>query len=229
MNHGISGFFSERRRFERRLSIFTAGVALALLTAQLLVLFPPLRRTVAHTLRDDLSRWGFEGPDQMVRRIILTANGPGGTVRQPAVTYVPRAALRGGSTPRKAHAAQPVPDPRRRGVGPGDSPQDLLTLARSMYHEAPVVQSEDLVIERLVKPDYPEDARDHNIEGRVALVALVDTTGSVQRVDLMSSNGERLLEAAAADAVRQCRFRPYRKNGHVTEVYAVFRFAFTLY
>ena len=40
---------------------------------------------------------------------------------------------------------------------------------------------------------------------------------------------ERQLEVAAEKAVRQCRFRPYRVNGKLSEVYAVFRFSFRIY
>jgi TonB family protein len=122
-----------------------------------------------------------------------------------------------------------IPETRPHRLGVGDSEQDLLARAREIYRHAPVVQSEDLIIERLVKPEYPEDAKNRNIEGHVALVALVDTAGEVVSVDLMGSTGERQLEKAATEAVWQCRFRPYKVAGEVHEVYAVFRFAFRIY
>ena len=37
------------------------------------------------------------------------------------------------------------------------------------------------------------------------------------------------LDHASRDAVMQCRFRPYRRDGENREVYAVFRFAFRIY
>ena len=231
MVHGTAGFFRERARFERRLSLFCAGVALAFLGFQILLELPRLRAALArHVPVLDPRRWGFEGPEQYVRRIELRSSGTGGDPRTPLITWVPRQAIKGGSPPlRPSTSPRAVPEPRRPRIGPGESVQDLLTRARSLYREAPVVQSEDLVIERLVKPAYPEDARQRDIEGRVAIVALVDTTGRVVRVDLMKSSGEGQLDRAATDAVWKCRFRPYRLGGRLQEVYAMFRFAFRIY
>ena len=89
--------------------------------------------------------------------------------------------------------------------------------------------SEELVIERLVNPEYPEEARAKGIEGPVVLVAHVSETGSVIGVEVMESDGERQLELAAAAAVWQCRFRPYQTEGRAQDVYAVFHFRFRLY
>ena len=68
-----------------------------------------------------------------------------------------------------------------------------------------------------------------DIEGLVALGAVVDTTGQVRRVDLMSSPGDRELEEAAIAAARKYRFRPYRVADRVTEAYAIIRFNFRIY
>jgi TonB family protein len=231
MVHGTSTYFVERARFERRVSLMMATVAVAFLGAQLLLMLPPVRASLArHVPVLDPRRWGFEGPNQYVRRIVLQSSGSGGSVRTPIVTYVPHQALKGGhSAKRTSTSPSAVPEIRRPRVGPGDSPADLLTRARSLYREAPVVQSEDLVIEHLVRPVYPEGARDHNIEGRVAVVALVDTFGTVVNVDLLKGSGESQLDRAAAAAVWKCRFRPYSERGRLQEVYAVFRFAFRIY
>ena len=45
----------------------------------------------------------------------------------------------------------------------------------------------------------------------------------------MTGSGALQLDRAAEQAVRQCRFRPYRVAGEAREVYAVFRFAFRIY
>ena len=45
----------------------------------------------------------------------------------------------------------------------------------------------------------------------------------------MAASGEDLLDRAATDAVKQCKFRPYRVEGAAREVYAVFRFSFRIY
>ena len=230
MVHGSSAYFEERARFERRVSLMTACVALAALSVQIVLFLPYLRARIAHDLPFlDPKRWGFEGRDQYVKRIVLESSGNAGSQRTPVVTYIPREAMRGGARRERRLDRRATPEPRRIGLGPGESAQDLLTRARQLYREAPVVQSEDLVIERLVRPTYPEDARQRNIEGRVAVVALVDTTGQVVRVDLMNSSGEALLDHAATDAVWSCRFRPYQHQGRVQEVYAMFRFSFRIY
>ena len=105
-----------------------------------------------------------------------------------------------------------------------------MALARITYGgSGPVMRSEDFIVERMVKPEYPEGPLERNSEGLVALGAVVDTTGAVTRVDLVSSPGDRELEAVAIAAARQCRFRPYRVAGRATEAYAIIRFDFKIY
>ena len=226
MLHGIRQYYVELARFERRLSLTSIGVAVALLGGLWLAIQPGVRRH----LPIDAERFGFEGRDRYVRRIILESTGPLNPNTGRELNMVRQQAVKGGAAKsRPSRSPQAIPETRPRRIGPGDSAEDLLAHARAIYRSAPVIQSENLIIEVLVKPQYPEDARARNIEGKVALVALVDTAGSVARVDLMASTGERQLERAATEAVWQCRFRPYRVDGEVREVYAVFRFAFRIY
>ncbi|MBI5710575.1 MAG: energy transducer TonB [Candidatus Eisenbacteria bacterium] len=234
MQHGTEEYYLERARFVRRVSLSTLAVSVVFLALQLALLLPALRAPFSRALRAgplNPKRFGFEGPEQYVRRIILEASGPAG--RNPGrttITFLSRQATKGGR--RQAESSSDPharPDPRRIRTGEGESAEELLARARILYGgSAPVMQSEDLIIERLVRPAYPEDARDQGIEGRIALVARVDTTGAVVQVDLMSSDGQRLLEQAATTAVWQCRFRPYRVAGKLEEVYAVFRFNFRI-
>ena len=226
MRYGSEQHFAEIARFERRLSLMMAGVAVVLLGVLVLASQPALRRHFPLVAQ----RFGFEGRDRYVQRILLETLGPLRLDAGHEMALVRQQAVRGGIRTRP-HSHEPLaqPETRARRPGPGESSEDLLTRAREIYRSAPVVQSEDLVIERLVKPQYPEDARSRNIEGKVAVVALVDTTGSVAQVDVIGSTGERQLEKAATEAVWQCRFRPYRVNGEVQQVYAMFRFAFRIY
>ena len=227
MLHGIHSYYAERARFERRTSLAILVVALVLLGGEWLLGYPPVRKRVAVI---DPQRFGFEGPERYVRRILLESLGPLRLDTGREMTMVRQQAMKGGSQGAPRATADPAePETRPRRAGMGDSPEDLVAMARSIYRSAPVVQSEDLVIERLVKPTYPEEARSHDIEGKVALIALVDTTGHVASVDIMASTGERQLEKAATEAVWQCLFRPYRVKGEVREVYAVFRFSFRIY
>jgi TonB family protein len=66
-----------------------------------------------------------------------------------------------------------------------------------------------------VEPTYPEDAQHQRIEGVVKLRAIIARDGSVQDVDQMS--GPPLLVAAAANTVRQWRYKPTSLDGQPIE------------
>jgi len=227
MAHGIDSFFAERARNARRLSLLSAALGLGVLASLGLGRLPPVRRIL-----DDPTRFGFEGPEQYVKRITLE-NLPGRaqTLRNLG-DVLERSSRRGGSrTPAASKSPDAVPETRPRALGPGDSPEDLLARAYSRRLDVPVIQSQDLVIDKLVRPAYPAHAYDHDIEGRVAVMALVDTTGRVVEVQVLASDdlARREFGDAASEAVWHCQFRPYRSKGRVREVYALFRFNFTIY
>lgn len=235
MSHGSQQYFAECARFSRRVSLLCAGVSLAVLAAQVALLVPALRRTVAEQfLRNSLDprHFGFEGPEQYVRRIVLEATGPPGPAPgRTTIVYRSAQAVKGGrERTRNSGDAHARPDTRRPGVGRGESTEDLVALARITYGgSGPIMRSEDFVVERMVKPEYPEGPLERNSEGLVALGAVVDTTGAVTRVDLVSSPGDRELEEVSIAAAKRCRFRPYRVAGRATEAYAIIRFDFKIY
>ena len=66
-----------------------------------------------------------------------------------------------------------------------------------------------------VEPDYPESAREQHIQGPVVLDAVVDKDGAVEKLSTVS--GDPQLAAAATDAVRQWRFKPFFRNGSPEE------------
>lgn len=80
-----------------------------------------------------------------------------------------------------------------------------------------------------VEPVYPEDAERQRIEGVVKLHVIIDRDGNIQNVDQMT--GPPLLEAAAANAVRQWKYRPTSLGGQPVEagvdVTVVFRLQVT--
>ena len=61
-----------------------------------------------------------------------------------------------------------------------------------------------------IEPQYPVDALDPHRSGDVALEILVAEDGSVASIRTLS--GDPLMAAAAAQAVRQWRYEPYRRN-----------------
>ena len=81
----------------------------------------------------------------------------------------------------------------------------------------------------MIPPEYPEQLHAQGIEGRVALMALIDTTGRVAEITVVSESGYGAFEESAMDAVRHARFRPYRSDGLTQEVYALIRYRFRIY
>jgi TonB family protein len=65
-------------------------------------------------------------------------------------------------------------------------------------------------------PEYPRLAGMFHMEGQVVLQAVVSRNGRVVATHVL--RGHRLLRGAAADAVRQWRYRPYLINGQATDV-----------
>jgi protein TonB len=77
-----------------------------------------------------------------------------------------------------------------------------------------------------VKPVYPPLAKLSKAEGAVMLQVTVARDGSVAKADVIS--GHALLTRAAADAVKQWKYRPTVVNGQPVEVVTTVRIAFTL-
>jgi TonB family protein len=69
------------------------------------------------------------------------------------------------------------------------------------------------LITQRVEPEYPEAARERRAQGAVDLDALVGKDGVVEKFTAI--RGDPDLAAAAATAVRQWKFQPYRSNGQV--------------
>lgn len=77
-----------------------------------------------------------------------------------------------------------------------------------------------------VQPTYPSDARAARIQGSVVMNAVIDRSGNVQNLTVVS--GHPLLAQAALDAVRQWKYQPYLLNGSPVEVDTQITVNFTL-
>jgi protein TonB len=66
------------------------------------------------------------------------------------------------------------------------------------------------------KPVYPQDALRQHIAGSVQLLATVSKEGDISAVKIIS--GDSRLSRAAADAVRQWKYKPYLLNGEPVEI-----------
>lgn len=210
----------------------THGVALLLACAFSVaftyVVFPP--HTHNETFEQAAVRFGYPGPDVFLREINvrLTSEGIGSVAANRLIGNVRRLK----DKPVGDQGTPTRPGSRRGGQGglsdlAGEATQSSLGSLRGRRLNLPTVQSEDLVIITLVKPDYPRLAIDQGLEGHVELLALVDIEGTVEDVEIVKSAGP-LLDGAATAAVRRCRFEPYRLQGRVQSVYAYFRFNFQL-
>jgi protein TonB len=74
---------------------------------------------------------------------------------------------------------------------------------------------------------YPPQAKRNGFEGDVVLRLLIDSDGSIAKVDVVSDPGEGL-GPAAARAVRELRFSPAKLNGIVVATTVPFTIHFTL-
>ncbi len=236
MDHGTEGYFSERDRFRRRLAATVLAVSLLVALPFLLIgLLPRAQRERVKAFLDRAPvHFGFEGAEKYVERMnldLLETSELG--IQHPravAPVIIPEA-HRGGGEPATARpdAKEFKQVVRELPAGEGSSEADIMARALRRAGSTPVFRSEQLVIETLVKPEYPEEAKALGIEGLVAVMALIDTLGQVARVELVTGKAGGVLERAAEEAVRRARFRPYRPAGTTLEVYAVFRFSFRLY
>ncbi|WP_089407839.1 energy transducer TonB [Granulicella rosea] len=67
-----------------------------------------------------------------------------------------------------------------------------------------------------IKPVYPTIARAARVQGTIMLSAVIDKTGRITGLQVVS--GPEMLRGAALDAVRGARYRPFLLNGEPTEV-----------
>src|SRR5579871_1903200 len=77
-----------------------------------------------------------------------------------------------------------------------------------------------------VKPTYPPLARQARIQGSVVLQAVISKQGAIENLHLIS--GHPMLTAAAIEAVKQWKYRPYVLNGEPVEVETQITVNFTL-
>jgi TonB family protein len=107
-----------------------------------------------------------------------------------------------GASPSLVTASAPVPQPTAAKM----PSSDLL--------EVPEDYADDQVVHR-VHPAYPKQARARRLHGTVVLQAVINKQGKVDSLQLVS--GDPLLAQAAADAVKQWRYKPYWHNGEAAD------------
>jgi protein TonB len=82
------------------------------------------------------------------------------------------------------------------------------------------------ILSRPVEPNYPLLAKQMKIQGAVVLAVLIGRDGNIQHLNVLS--GPTILSAAAREAVKQWRFRPYLQSGQAVETEARITVNFTI-
>ena len=82
------------------------------------------------------------------------------------------------------------------------------------------------MVSRPVEPTYPLLAKQMKVQGAVVLQALIGKQGDIQDLHVLS--GPAILSAAAREAVKQWRFRPYLQSGQPVETEARITVNFTI-
>ena len=82
-------------------------------------------------------------------------------------------------------------------------------------------------LSRPVEPNYPLLAREMKVQGAVVLEVLIGREGIIQHLRVLS--GPAILSAAAQEAVKQWRFRPYLQSGQPVETEARITVNFTIF
>ncbi len=68
-----------------------------------------------------------------------------------------------------------------------------------------------------VPPEYPALAKAQHVSGKVQMDALIDASGNVSAVRILS--GPTLLHRAALDAVKQWKYKPAMLDGQPTSTH----------
>jgi periplasmic protein TonB len=90
---------------------------------------------------------------------------------------------------------------------PTAAPSEMLKVSQGV--------TQGLLLKR-VQPVYPHTAMQMRIAGSVQLQAIIDKTGSISSVKMLS--GDPILARAAAEAVRQWKYKPYMLDGEPVDI-----------
>lgn len=79
-----------------------------------------------------------------------------------------------------------------------------------------------------VQPNYPEQAKDHNVQGTALIAATVGTDGRVLTGSILDYSGSSLFGDAALKAAKASTFKPPLADGQPTAVTTILEYSFTL-
>lgn len=120
------------------------------------------------------------------------------------------------------HPKSPVIAAQAASSGAASGDGGVATAAERVRLSPPTVE----VVSNPVEPSYPLLARQMKVQGSVLLQALIAKDGNIQ--DLRVLSGPAILSAAAREAVKQWRFKPYLQAGQPVETEARITVNFTI-
>ena len=116
-------------------------------------------------------------------------------------------------------------------AGAAPVPATPAAAAAPVFPQEPLISlpdgSEPPVLVSRVDARYPDAARRLNLSGEVMLRIVVEGSGSVGRIDVLTAGPAGMTEAAV-DAVRRWTYRPARVHGQPVAVWKVVRIRFSL-
>lgn len=158
--------------------------------------------------------------DQRGDNDFFKASGPGAPAAEGDALPAPLPADVAGEDGNASGLRIPAPDARTVGTTDPDLPRIVEAPAPQPVPTAPPPPAAPAYAEvdqpiAVVRPAprYPQEALRRNIGGIVRVQAVVSPDGSVERLELASSSGNRHLDRAALEAVRRWRFTPAVRNG----------------
>ncbi len=80
-----------------------------------------------------------------------------------------------------------------------------------------------------VELEYPEEAKNRGLEGKVGLFLLIDTTGNVRQVRVSSPSQYDFFNEAAAEYAKKLKFKPAMKDGKPTAVWFSLDIKFSMF
>jgi TonB family protein len=205
-----------------RATIRSAVVAAVLGHAALFVALAPFQGRIPL-----VRHLGYEGPLRILPEISVQRDpGPVESEFQTAAGAGARAVFQ--AVDISVVDREPVEGRRVRedtGIRDESVGDDLLA---QLERTLPQPTSRDLVILRLVKPDYPASSVLAGVEGVVAFRVHVASDGTVARAWLLNSEVDRACDESARRALLEWRFRPYLREGEPADVLVDQRIRFTL-
>jgi TonB family protein len=133
-------------------------------------------------------------------------------------TAVPLGSLRILENGKEVFRLPPAADPSSAdasSVGQGSGIERASSVEQEQMVELSPADARDSLLHR-VEPEYPEEAREQQIQGPVVLDVRIAPNGTVEDVQVIS--GAPQLAQASTDAVKQWRFKPRSVNARQVEM-----------